>query len=144
MKRTILVLVLVTISGMLLPWTGNAQRRRGYVFGRPDAFEVRSETHIGCRTQEFSYSSGDIQPCFDLGLSPEFKFYLDGQSVKLNALSHGFIDIPRMASKFVAEKDATTDADDAGQLAALDHGVDGAIGCPQQLRCVIDSEKHWQ
>ena len=72
--------------------------------------------------RDFSYSSGDIGPCFELGPAPELKFYLEGQSIKLNALSKGFIDIPRMASKFVADKDQTT-------VAVTFSALDFVTGC---------------
>ncbi len=88
MKRTILVLILLTLAGTFSLGTGSAQRR-GVGFGKPDAFFVRSETHVGCRTLSFSYSSGDIGPCFDLGISSEFKYYLEQQSFMLNAFEPG-------------------------------------------------------
>ena len=133
MKRSVLVLILLTLAGTFNLGTGNAQRR-GVGFGKPDAFFVRSETHAGCRTKGFSYSSGDIGPCFDLGISSEFKYYLDQQSIMLNALSKGFIDIPRMASKFVTDKDQTTVAI---TFSALDF-VMGVNDEPLYVRALID------
>lgn len=132
MKRTALItsltFVLITLSGFV----GLADRRRGIGFGNTDAFYIRSETHIGCRKS--SYASGDLQPCLDLGLSDEFKFKLDGQSIYLNASSKGFIDIPRMAGKFVADKDQTT-------VAVTFSGLDYVMGVndePIMVRALID------
>lgn len=91
MKRSALIisltLVLVTLSGLLIPSTGLADRRRGVRFGDTDAFYIRSETHIGCRKS--SYASGDLKTCLDLGLADEFKFRLDGQSILLQRLEQG-------------------------------------------------------
>jgi len=106
MKRSTIVLILILIVGLLSPGAGKADRRVG--FGTPDNFQIRAETHLKCRTRGYKYASGDIKDCFDAGLNdPYFKFDLGQQSYTLPAQSKGFIDIPRMASRFVAPNNGT-------------------------------------
>ena len=76
-------------------------------YGRAaDTMQVRSETHIGCRIKNSSYASQKTRGCIDDGPSPEYQVMLD-QFVKMPAESKGFVDIPRAASKFVADDDET-------------------------------------
>ena len=109
MRQRIVALSLLFLAGLIIPYSGLAERRdRG--FAPPDHFQVRAETHLKCRLSSFDYSSGGLSKCFDEQTDPTFKFDLDDQSIKLDGASRGFIDVPRMASRFVATSDATVAA----------------------------------
>lgn len=106
MKRIAIALTLLLLTFLFVPDVGIADRRdRG--FAKPDSFQVRAETHLKCRASQPSYSSGDLTSCFNEGMDPEFKFDLSYQSIKLESGSKGFVDIPRMASRFVGPADDT-------------------------------------
>jgi len=75
-------------------------------YGRAaDKMNVRSETHIGCRVKNYSFTSEKTDACINDG-SDEYHIMLD-QFVKMPGESKGFVDIPRAASKFVADEDDT-------------------------------------
>ncbi|MEP7272389.1 MAG: hypothetical protein ABI882_12875, partial [Acidobacteriota bacterium] len=134
MKRSMVALSLLLFVGLLIPHAGRADRRSG--FATPDNFYVRSETHLKCRTKQFSYSSGDIAPCLDAG-QPGFKFELDQQSIKLWGKSNGFIDIPRMASRLVAPTDNTVVAITFSAM----HFVGTTKDEPLMLRALVDGQE---
>src|SRR5262245_34989217 len=98
--------VFITIMAVSLLNLGTREARRDPRFIAPDFFQVRTETHIGCRAQEFSYASGKVAECINQGVSPEYQFNLE-QFVELPGQSRQFVDIPRMASRFVAAQDDT-------------------------------------
>ena len=107
MKRSVLALSLIVLGGLLLPDFGLAEKGVSG-FAKADNFQVRAETHLKCRTSRFEYSSGDLTACVNAVKSdPYYKFDVPNQSIKLEGNSKGFIDIPRMASKFVAENENT-------------------------------------
>ena len=106
MKRSTLALSLIILSGLLFPYSGVADKGISG-FAKADNFQVRAETHLKCRTSRFDYSSGDLTACMNAGYDPDYKFDTSNQSIKLEGNSKGFIDIPRMATKFVAETHST-------------------------------------
>lgn len=125
------------------PLVGNPEKEYGRA---ADRMEVRSETHIGCRIKNSSYASEDTKECINDGPSPEYQVMLD-QFVKMPAESKGFVDIPRAASKFVADEDETfvaitfsamsftssTDEDEALEIRVL---VDGMVAEPGEIEFV--------
>ncbi len=80
----------------------------GKMIGREaDNMYIRSETHIGCRIEGFSYESENTGECIHDGPEPDFQIMIP-QFVKLPPGSKGFVDIPRAAGKFVVDKKDTT------------------------------------
>ncbi len=125
------------------PLVGNPEKEYGRA---ADKMEVRSETHIGCRIKNSSYASEKTKKCINDGPSPEYQVMLN-QFVKMPADSKGFVDIPRAASKFVADEDDTfvavtfsamsftssTDEDEALEIRVL---VDGVVAEPGEIEFV--------
>ncbi len=88
MKRLI-ALSLVLLSGLMFPHPGSAEHGVS-AFATADDFQVRSETHLGCRKRGFSYVLGDepdpsaeLGPCMaQYAGDPAYPFTLD-QCVRL-------------------------------------------------------------
>ncbi len=80
----------------------------GKMIGREaDNMYIRSETHIGCRIEGYSYESENTGECIHDGPEPDFQIMIP-QFVELPPGSKGFVDIPRAAGKFVVDKKDTT------------------------------------
>lgn len=102
-------------------------------FRQADSMYIRSETHLGCRVKNFSYESENTGACIDDGIDPGFKVMIP-QFIELPPGSKGFIDIPRAASKFVADSDNTTVAITFSAMAFVSSVEDH----PLQVRVLVD------
>ncbi|MEP7343550.1 MAG: hypothetical protein ABI977_37870 [Acidobacteriota bacterium] len=135
MKKTKKIIILVTLifSGIL-----SAGLIRGHgqgsntpppnpEFSPTDDFYVRSEPRLGCRQRAYSYNSG--KDCN----GP------DGEELlELADHSKGFVDMPRLASRLVAEHDDTTVAITFSAM-LTDNGNGG--GGPLRLRALVDGQQ---
>lgn len=116
------------------PGLGLTSKGKGGPVGRAaDNMYVRSETHIGCRVENYSYESEQTGKCIDDGIGPDFKVMLP-QFVKLPGESKGFVDIPRAAAKFVADEDDTVVAITFSAMAYVQSTEDD----PLQIRVLVD------
>ena len=93
-----------------------------------DNMYIRSETHIGCRVERYSYESQKTYDCIDDGPEPGFDIMIP-QFVKLPEKSKGFVDLPRAASKFVADEDDT--------LVAITFSAMGFVSSTEDDRLLI-------
>ncbi len=98
----------------------------------PDSMQIRSETHIGCKTKKYSYAGEKETICVDGG-TPEFPVMVD-QFIKLPKGSDGFIDLPRAASKFVVNENNTVAAITFSAMSYVSDTTDE----PLQIRVLVD------
>ncbi len=107
-------------------WQGTKEPPPNPEFSPADNFYVRSEPRLGCRQRAYYYSDG--KDCN----GPDGE-----EQLELAAHSQEFVDIPRMASRLVAEHDDTTIAVTFSAMV-----TDGGAGSgPLRLRALVDGQQ---
>lgn len=111
--------------------------KKGERVGRAaDTMYIRSETHIGCRVEGYSYASEKTYECIDDGPEPGFDIMIP-QYVELPGGSKGFVDVPRAASKFVADENDTLVAITFSAMAFVSSTEDDRL----LIRVLVDGQE---